>query len=319
MKIFITGAAGFIGSNFVRHILESSDDEVTVFDSLTYAGNKSTISDLEKNPRFKFIYGDICDEILVANSMKGHSAVIHFAAESHVDRSINEPDVFIKTNCYGTNVLCKTAQTLGIERFIHISTDEVYGSISKGSSIETDPLKPRSPYSASKAGSDLIALSYYTTYDLPVSVVRSTNNYGPFQFPEKIIPLFTTNLLDDIQIPLYGDGKNIRDWCHVNDNCLAIETILRTGKIGEIYNVGAGNEITNLHLTHMLLELTNRNESMIEYVEDRAGHDRRYSVDTKKIRGLGWTPKLSLENGLSNTVKWYVDNRSWWEQLKIIR
>ena len=316
MKIFITGAAGFIGSNFVRQILKNSDDEVTVFDLLTYAGNKSTIADLEKNPRFNFIHGDICDQFLVAKAMKNHAAVVHFAAESHVDRSIHEPDVFVKTNCVGTNTLCKVAQELEVERFIHISTDEVYGSVTQGSSSETDPLAPRSPYSASKAGSDLIALSYYTTYDLPVVIVRSTNNYGPFQFPEKIVPLFTTNLLSNIQIPLYGDGEHIRDWCHVSDNCSAIEIVLRSGQIGEIYNVGAGNEVTNLFLTRMLLELTGQNETMIKFVDDRAGHDRRYSVNTKKIRDLGWSPKLLLEEGLSQTVKWYADNQIWWEKLK---
>ena len=316
MKIFVTGAAGFIGSNFVRRILENSDNEITVFDLLTYAGSMSTIEDLKKNSRFHFVHGDICDEALVADAMLGHSAVVHFAAESHVDRSIYEPDVFIKTNCYGTNVLCKVAQKLGVERFIHISTDEVYGSVLEGSSIETDTLAPRSPYSASKASSDLIALSYYTTYHLPITIVRSTNNYGPFQFPEKIIPLFTTNLLDNIKVPLYGDGKNIRDWCHVSDNCSAIETVLEAGQTGEIYNVGAGNEINNVHLTQMLLDLTNKDESMIKFVDDRAGHDRRYSVNTEKIRALGWNPNVSLEDGLSNTVKWYADNRSWWEKFK---
>ncbi len=316
MKIFITGAAGFIGSNFARHILTNSDDEITVLDLLTYAGSMSSIKDLEKNSRFTFIQGDICDEALVSDAMRGHSAVIHFAAESHVDRSISEPDIFIKTNCFGTNVLCNVAKKLEIERFIHISTDEVYGSVLEGSSKETDVLAPRSPYSASKAGSDLIALSYYTTHHLPVSIVRSTNNYGPFQFPEKVIPLFTTNLLNNLQVPLYGDGKNIRDWCHVSDNCYAIESVLKSGQIGEIYNVGAGNEITNLQLTEMLLNLMNQDESMIEFVDDRAGHDRRYSVDTKKIRSLGWTPKLSLEDGLTHTVKWYTDNRPWWEELK---
>ncbi len=316
MRIFITGAAGFIGSNFTRHILANSDYEITALDLLTYAGSMSSIKDLEKNSRFTFIQGDICDEAVVSDAMRGHSAVIHFAAESHVDRSISEPDVFIKTNCFGTNVLCKVAKKLEIERFIHISTDEVYGSILEGSSKETDILAPRSPYSASKAASDLIALSYYTTHQLPVSIVRSTNNYGPFQFPEKVIPLFTTNLLDNLPVPLYGDGKNIRDWCHVSDNCYAIELVLKSGQAGEIYNVGAGNEIPNLELTEKLLDLMDQDESMIKFVDDRAGHDRRYSVDTTKIRSLGWAPKLSFDDGLNHTVKWYIDNRPWWEELK---
>ena len=316
MKLFVTGAAGFIGSNYVRHVLETTDDEITVFDALTYAGNRASLADLEDNPRFSFIHGDICDRKAVEASLPGHQTVVHFAAESHVDRSIADPDAFIRTNCDGTNVLCDVAGKAEVERFLHISTDEVYGSIDEGSFTETDPLDPRSPYSAAKAGSDLIALSHYTTHALPVVVTRSSNNYGPYQFPEKLIPLFTTNLLDGNQVPVYGDGKNVRDWCHVADNCAGVDLVLRKGVTGEIYNIGAGNEFTNLELTYALLELTGCDESMITWVDDRLGHDRRYSIDISKATALGWVQQHSFEDGLADTVRWYTDNRSWWEPLK---
>ena len=316
MKLFVTGAAGFIGSNYVRQILNTTDDEVTVFDALTYAGNRANLADLEDNPRFSFVQGDICDRSAVEASLPGHQAVVHFAAESHVDRSITDPDAFIRTNCDGTNVLCDVARKAEVERFLHISTDEVYGSIDEGSFTEEDSLSPRSPYSASKAGSDLIALSHYVTHGLPVVVTRSSNNYGPYQFPEKLIPLFTSNLLDGIKVPIYGDGKNVRDWCHVSDNCAGVDLVLRKGEVGEIYNIGAGNEFTNLELTDALLELTGNDESMITWVADRLGHDRRYSIDISKATTLGWTQKHSFEDGLADTVRWYTDNRSWWEPLK---
>ena len=316
MKLFVTGAAGFIGSNYVRHVLATTDDEITVFDALTYAGNRASLADLEDNPRFSFIHGDICDRKAVEAALPGHQAVVHFAAESHVDRSITDPDAFIRTNCDGTNVLCDVARKAEVERFLHISTDEVYGSIDEGSFTEEDSLDPRSPYSAAKAGSDLIALSHYTTHGLPVVVTRSSNNYGPYQFPEKLIPLFTSNLLDGIQVPVYGDGKNVRDWCHVADNCIGVDLVLRKGITGEIYNIGAGNEFTNLELTYALLELTGSDESMITWVADRLGHDRRYSIDISKATTLGWTQKHSFEDGLADTVRWYTDNRSWWEPLK---
>ncbi len=316
MKMLVTGGAGFIGSNYVRHVLSTSDDSVTVFDALTYAGNLSSLDDVASNPRFSFIKGDICDRDAVLAAMHGHDVVVHFAAESHVDRSIVDPDTFIRTNCGGTNVMCDVARQVGVERFLHISTDEVYGSIEEGSFTETDRLEPRSPYSSSKAGSDLIALSYAETYGVPVLVTRSSNNFGPYQFPEKVIPLFVTNLLDGKNVPLYGDGLNIRDWIYVMDNCAGVDVVLRKGKIGEIYNIGGGNETTNRELTEKILSLLGVGEERIDYVQDRLGHDRRYSIDCSKAKALGWTPSRSLDEALAETVDWYRQQRSWWEPLK---
>jgi dTDP-glucose 4,6-dehydratase len=316
MKLFVTGAAGFIGSNYVRHVLATTDDEVTVFDALTYAGNLSSLADLADDPRYEFVQGDICDREAVAAAMAGHDAVVHFAAESHVDRSIVDPDTFVRTNCLGTNVLCDVARHIEVERFLHISTDEVYGSIEQGSFVETDRLGPRSPYSSSKAGSDLIALSYEETYGLPVLVTRSSNNFGPYQFPEKVIPLFVTNLLDGRKVPLYGDGLNIRDWIYVEDNCAGVDLVLRKGEIGEVYNIGGGNETTNRELTEKVLGLCGAGDDMIEYVQDRLGHDRRYSIDCSKARALGWSPDRTLDEALAATVEWYRANRAWWEPLK---
>ena len=316
MKQFITGGAGFIGSNYVRYILNNTDDEVTVFDALTYAGNLSTMRDVENNSRYKFVKGNICDAAAVADAMKGHDAVVHFAAESHVDRSIDGSEDFIHTNCFGTNTVIDAARKLEVSRVLHIGTDEVYGSVEVGSSLETDPLEPRSPYSASKAGSDLIALAYYHTHGTPVVVTRCTNNFGPYQYPEKAIPLFTTNLLDGKKIPLYGDGLNERDWLFVDDHCSGVHLVLTKGTLGEIYNIGAGNETTNRVLVNKLLEAFGVGEEMVQYVEDRKGHDRRYSVNIDKITKLGWKKERTLDEALAETVQWYRDNRWWWEPLK---
>lgn len=316
MKLFVTGAAGFIGSNYARHVLSSTDDSVTVFDSLTYAGNLANLVDLEANPRFSFVKGDICDRVAVRDAMDGHDAVVHFAAESHVDRSLLDPDVFVRTNCSGTNVMCDIAAQIGVDRFIHISTDEVYGSIEDGSFVETDPLHPRSPYSAAKAGSDLIAVAYHETYDLPVIITRSSNQFGPYQFPEKLIPYFVTTLLGGGRVPLYGDGLNVRDWLFVEDNCRGVDLVLRHGTVGEIYNIGAGNEKTNREITDTILAALGKDESSIEYVQDRLGHDRRYSIATAKSRALGFAPELSFEDAIEATIKWYVDNESWWQPLR---
>jgi len=316
MKIFVTGAAGFIGSNYVRWLLANSDHEVTILDALTYAGNLESIRDLLDDRRCEFVHGDICDQDVVVRSMDGHDAVVHFAAETHVDRSITDPYSFVRTNCFGTNVLCDVARRVGVGKFLHISTDEVYGSIDVGSFRESDRLTPRSPYSAAKAGSDLIALSYVTTYGLPVVVTRCSNNFGPYQFPEKVIPLFTTNLLDGRKVPLYGDGGNVRDWIHVEDHNRAAHLVLEKGVVGEIYNIGAHMELTNRELTHRLLELCGRDESFIEPVADRLGHDRRYSVDISRTQALGWRLERSFDESLEQTVGWYRDNRWWWEPLK---
>ncbi|MGA1438319.1 MAG: dTDP-glucose 4,6-dehydratase [Ilumatobacteraceae bacterium] len=316
MRLFVTGAAGFIGSNYVRWVLANTDHDVTVFDKLTYAGNLANIEDLVDDRRCRFVRGDICDQDVVAEHLPGHEAVVHFAAESHVDRSIVDPYAFVTTNVFGTNVLCDVARRSDVERFLHISTDETYGSIEDGSFAEGDLLTPRSPYSAAKAGSDLIALSYHTTYGLPVLVTRCSNNYGPYQFPEKLIPLFTTNLLDGHKVPLMGDGGNVRDWIHVEDHNRAAHLVLERGEVGEIYNIGAHNEITNRVITERLLELTGRDESFIEWVPDRLGHDRRYSVSIDRISALGWRLERNFDEGLAHTVEWYRDHRSWWEPLK---
>jgi dTDP-glucose 4,6-dehydratase len=316
VKLFVTGAAGFIGSNYIRWVLANTDHEITVFDKLTYAGNMSSIEDVVDDRRTRFVQGDICDQDAVTEHLNGHDAVVHFAAESHVDRSIADPYAFVTTNTFGTSVLCDVALRAEVSRFLHISTDEVYGTIDEGSFREGDVLTPRSPYSAAKAGSDLLALSYHTTYGLPVVVTRCSNNYGPYQFPEKLIPLFTTNLLDGKTVPLMGDGGNVRDWIHVEDHNRAAQLVFERGEVGEIYNIGAHNELTNHDITMRLLELTGRDRSAIEWVPDRLGHDRRYSVNIDKITALGWELQRDFDAGLAHTVEWYRANRAWWEPLK---
>jgi dTDP-glucose 4,6-dehydratase len=316
VKLFVTGGAGFIGSNYVHHVLASTDDEVTVFDALTYAGNLENLQDLEGDPRLTFVQGNICDREAVAAAMPGHDAVVHFAAESHVDRSLLDPDVFVRTNCDGTNVLCDLASQIGVERFVHISTDEVYGSIEEGSFSETDPLHPRSPYSAAKAGSDLIAMAYHETYELPVVITRSSNQFGPYQFPEKLIPFFVTTLLEGGKVPLYGDGLNVRDWLFVEDNCRGVDLVLRQGQVGEVYNIGAGNERTNREITDTILAALGKDESSVEYVEDRKGHDRRYSIAVTKTADLGWSPQHTFEDAIDATIRWYLDHEWWWKPLR---
>ena len=300
MKLLVTGGAGFIGSNYVRYVLRETDDEVVVYDSLTYAGNLSTLKDVDDDPRYSFVKGNICDPGTLEEAMAGVDAVVHFAAESHVDRSIIGSDDFVNTNCFGTNVVMDTARRLEIGRVVHIGTDEVYGSVEVGSSKETDPLEPRSPYSASKAGlRPDRARATTTPTGVPVTVTRCTNNFGPYQYPEKAIPLFTTNLLEGGRIPLYGDGLNERDWLYVDDHCSGVHLVLHEGAAGEIYNIGAGNETPNRVLVDKLLALLGKDESSVEYVEDRLGHDRRYSVDIAKITALGWTKRRTLDEALA--------------------
>lgn len=319
MSLLVTGGAGFIGSNFIRYMLQAHPEYPIVnLDALTYAGNLNNLKDQKNNPRYTFIHGNICDATLVNTVMEKFTVdtVVHFAAESHVDRSIADASVCVKTNVLGTHILLEASKRRKVRRFIHISTDEVYGSRKEGSFRETDILSPSSPYSSSKAGSDLLALSYYTTFGLPVIVTRCTNNFGPYQFPEKLIPLFVTNLIDGKSVPVYGTGKNIRDWIHVQDHCNAIVFLLNKGDSGEIYNIGGENEMTNLGITQKILKLLKKDDSMIEYVQDRPGHDFRYSLDCTKLHSLGWKPSHSFDEGLNETVTWYVQNEWWWRPLK---
>jgi dTDP-glucose 4,6-dehydratase len=319
MKILVTGGAGFIGSNFIRRLMSSHPGyKIVNVDTLTYAGNLDNLRGIDTDLRYTFVKGDICDSNLINTILEKHEidTIVHFAAESHVDRSIADASVFVRTNVLGTHTLLDAARRHAIRKFIHISTDEVYGSIPEGSFKETDILTPSSPYSSSKAGSDLLALSYFTTYNLPVIVTRCTNNFGPYQYPEKLIPLFVTNLIDGKKVPVYGTGKNIRDWIHVNDHCRAVDFLLHKGKTGEIYNIGGGSEKTNLEITEKILELLRKDESMIEYVTDRPGHDFRYSLNCSKLRSLGWKPGYSFEEGLQDTVTWYMQNEWWWRPLK---
>ncbi len=319
MTMLVTGGAGFIGSNFIRHMLtEHPDTRIVNLDALTYAGNLENLRDVADNPNYTFVRGDICDPDTVAAVFRNHpiDTIVHFAAESHVDRSISDGAAFVRTNVLGTFTLLDCARKHGARRFIHISTDEVYGSTREGSFAETDTLNPSSPYSSSKAASDLLARSFFITHGLPVIVTRCTNNYGPYQFPEKLIPFFTTNLLQGKKVPVYGTGRNIRDWLYVIDHCRAIDFILQHGEPGEIYNIGGGAERTNLDITQKILELLGKDESMIEYVPDRKGHDFRYSLDFGKLRKLGWKPAYRFDDALEATVKWYVENEWWWRPLK---
>jgi dTDP-glucose 4,6-dehydratase len=316
--VLVTGGAGFIGSNFVRYAIASHPDwQVTTLDKMTYAGRLENLRDVMDNPRHRFVKGDIADPAIAAPLVAESDYVINFAAETHVDRSILQAGDFIKTDVYGTHVLLEAARAAThLKRFVQISTDEVYGSVPTGSSKETDELRPRNPYSASKAGADRLAYSYWATYNVPVVVTRASNNYGPNQFPEKVIPLFITNLLHDLPVPLYGDGQNVRDWLHVEDHCRGVDMLLTAGQPGEVYNIGGGNEVRNVDLTHRILELLNKPTSLITRVEDRLGHDRRYSLDTSKLRAMGWTPKHDFEHGLKETVDWYRANDWWWRPIK---
>jgi dTDP-glucose 4,6-dehydratase len=322
MKILVTGGAGFIGSNYVRRQLadaypQTAGADVTVLDKLTYAGTLTNLTEVADSPRYRFVEGDICDRALLADLLPGHDGVVHFAAESHVDRSITGAADFVLTNVLGTQTLLQASLEAGISKFVHVSTDEVYGSIEEGSWDETRPLEPNSPYSASKAGSDLLARAYARTFGMDVSITRCSNNYGPHQFPEKVIPLFVTNLMDGLQVPLYGEGKNVRDWLHVDDHCRGINLVLAKGRAGETYNIGGGTELTNVELTERLLAGMGVGWEMVRRVEDRKGHDLRYSVDISKIaEELGYAPEVPFEVGLAETIQWYRDHEAWWRPLK---
>jgi dTDP-glucose 4,6-dehydratase len=314
MKIFVTGGAGFIGSNFIRHVLALDKGyRIVNFDKLTYAGNLANLESVADNPNYSFVKGDICDAAAVEAAMKGCTTVVHFAAESHVDRSIYEPAPVIQTNVTGTFIMLQVSRTLGIERFVHISTDEVYGDMALDAyANEESKLQPSSPYSASKAGSDLLVLSYVRTYKFPGIITRSSNNYGPFQFPEKFLPLMITNALDDKSLPIYGDGKQQRDWLHVEDNCRGVLAVLENGRVGECYNIGGLDVVENLTIARRLLHLTGKTESLLSYVKDRPGHDRRYALTCDKMeKHLGWKPQISLEDGLRQTIDWYKTNSAW--------
>ena len=318
VKVLVTGGAGFIGSNFVRHALTAhSDWHITTLDKLTYAGRLENLTGVMDHPRHEFVKGDVADPAVAGPLVTASEIVVHFAAETHVDRSILAAGEFITTDVFGTFVLLEAArQAAVLRRFVQISTDEVYGSVAEGSSRETDELKPRNPYSASKAGADRLAYSYWATYNVPVVITRASNNYGPYQVPEKVIPLFVTNALDDIQLPLYGDGMNERDWLHVADHCRALDVVIERGVPGEVYNIGGGNHVRNADLTRRVLRVLDKPDTLIRHVQDRPGHDRRYSLDTTKLRGLGWSPQVEFERGLADTIAWYRENEWWWRPIK---
>ena len=318
VDVLVTGGAGFIGSNFVRYALGAHPDwRVTTLDKLTYAGRRENLHDVMDNPRHAFVHGDIADAVVSGPLVERSELVVHFAAETHVDRSIMGAGDFIRTDVEGTFVLLEAARRAKkLRRFVQISTDEVYGSVPTGASVETDELKPRNPYAASKAGADRLAYSYWATYQLPVIITRASNNYGSYQFPEKVIPLFVTNAIDDIPVPLYGDGKNVRDWLHVLDHCRAVDLLIDRATNGEVYNIGGGNDVMNIDLTHRILDALGKPRSLIKPVADRPGHDRRYCLDTSKLRGIGWTPQVPFEAGLVDAVKWYQQNGWWWRPIK---
>ncbi len=319
MKLLITGGAGFIGSNFIHHILgKYSDYQIVNVDKLTYCGNLDNLKEIKNDSRYKFIKCDICDKGRIDEIFEEEKPdfVVNFAAETHVDRSILDPDAFVKTNFLGAHVLLEAVKKFGVERFLHISTDETYGSIENGKFKEDDILMPNSPYSASKASADLLERSYFKNFSLPVIITRSSNNYGPYQFPEKVIPLFVTNILENKKVPLYGTGKNIRDWIYVLDNCEGIDAVLHKGEVGEIYNIGGGNEKTNLELTEIVLNELGKDESHIEYVDDRLGHDFRYALDIEKVKKIGWEPRHTFEEAIKKTIKWYLENKDWWNKIK---
>ncbi len=317
-KILVTGGAGFIGSNFIHYLAEKYPrDEIINLDKLTYAGNLDNLKGISDRPNYRFVRGDIADLELVDGLFReGLDAAVNFAAETHVDRSIGDPDDFIRTDIYGTYTLLEAARRHGVGCFVQISTDEVYGSVEEGFSTERDPLMPRNPYAASKAGADRLAYSYFATYDLPVIITRASNNFGPYQYPEKVIPLFVTNALDSIPLPLYGDGLNVRDWLFVRDHCSAIDLLISRGEKGETYNIGGGNLLTNRDLTARILEFLRLPETLIRRVRDREGHDRRYALDSSKLKKLGWEPEADFAAELETTIAWYRDNRWWWEKIK---
>ena len=317
MRLLVTGGAGFIGSSFVQRAMARTDvDQLTVIDKLTYAGNPANLAEVAGDPRYRFVQADINDAAVVNDLMRDADAVVNFAAESHVDRSIEEADAFVRTDVHGTFTLLESARETGIGRFVQVSTDEVYGDVAEGSSSETDALRPRSPYAASKAAGDLLALAYHTTHGVPVMITRGSNTYGPRQYPEKVIPLFITNAIDHEPLPLYGDGLQVRDWLHVDDHCAAVEAVLDRGTPGEIYNAGGTASLTNIELTRRLLALLDRPESLIRHVADRPGHDRRYALDSSRLRALRWGPRVGLDEGLAATVEWYRDNEAWWRPIK---
>jgi dTDP-glucose 4,6-dehydratase len=318
VNVLVTGGAGFIGSNFVRHVIAAHDDwHVTTLDKLTYAGRLENLQDVIRHPRHTFVRGDVADPAVAAPLVKAAEIVVHFAAETHVDRSLLSAGVFITTDVFGTFVLLEAAREApALRRFVQISTDEVYGSVAEGSSRETDELRPRNPYSASKAAADRLAYSYWATYNVPVVITRASNNYGPYHFPEKVIPLFITNAIDNVPVPLYGDGLQERDWLHVSDHCRAIDLLIDAGTAGDVYNVGGGNHIRNIDLTKQILELVGKPESLVRPVVDRPGHDRRYSLDTAKLQRLGWRPQVPFAAGLHQTVTWYRENEWWWRPIK---